>query len=107
MAKAIEIFLGARATCMEFTREALEEVAVDIIDHDNETYIMFHDYHTMFWATERLDTSRNDVETERRQIIQVLAKFFLGNIRQKSQIPEIRRWPKQIHLLHHLLLQRT
>jgi hypothetical protein len=50
---------------------------VDIIDHDNETYIMFQDYHTMFWATERLDTSRNDVETEGRQITQVLAKFFL------------------------------
>ena len=77
MAKAIEIFLGTRATCMEFTREALEEVTVDIIDHDNETYIVFHDYHTLFWAAERLDTSRNDLETEGRQITQVLAKFFL------------------------------
>jgi hypothetical protein len=41
------------------------------------TYIMFHDYHTMFWATERLDTSRNDAEAEGRQITQVLAKFFM------------------------------
>ena len=68
MARSLELFLGTRAICLEFAKEPLDEVAVDIIDHDNKTYVLFHDYNTMFCAAQSLNTSRNDLEAEGREL---------------------------------------
>ena len=75
--ESLDLFLGTRAKCREKAISQLHKVAVDVLDHKSETYLILHDYHSAFLAVERIDASRNDIETEGQEITDLLTKYFL------------------------------
>ena len=75
--ESLDLFLGTRAKCRETAKSPLSEVAIDILDHHTESYLILHDYYSTFLAVEKINSSKNDIVIEGQEITDLLYKYFL------------------------------
>ena len=75
--QSLEMFSGTKSKCREFASSPLSEVAVDIMEHMSETYVIIHDYYSAFLAVESIDTSKKNLEREGQEVTDLLSKYFI------------------------------
>ena len=83
--ESLDLFLGTRAKCRETAKSPLSEVAIDILDHHTESYLILHDYYSTFLAVEKINSSKNDIVIEGQEITDLLYKYFLDIFDIKAQ----------------------
>ena len=83
--ESLDLFLSTRTKCRAKSSSPLHLVAVDILDHKSETYLVLHDYHSAFLAVERINASRNEIENEGQEITELLAKYFMDIFDSKAK----------------------
>ena len=83
--ESLDLFLGTRAKCRETAKSPLSEVAIDVLDHNSESYLILHDYFSTFLAVEKINASRNNIVMEGLEITDLLSKYFLDIFDTKAQ----------------------
>ena len=83
--ESLDLFLGTRAKCRAKSSRPLSLVAVDVLDHKSETYLVLHDYNSAFLAVERINASRNEIENEGQEITELLTKYFMDIFDKKAK----------------------